>query len=209
MIKNFFRHNIHRFFCLCPTFLIQDTYRKVKHLFNTEDIYTDPSTECLKKIIDEIKLFAKKARERNLPIPATLLLMDDLAGGHVLHTNRKGVFANFSIQSRHWNTTIIVISQQPSSIDPNYRDNAENVLVFPSEREDDCSWIIRSYGSKLIGRSISIPKILDIAWHGGTDNPEEWGKHFLFIQAKPRQKTSFYIDFNKKINCYLVIYFTF
>jgi hypothetical protein len=147
-------------------------------------------------MVAEIKSFAKVCKNMGYKIPHSVVLMDDLAGDSIIHQNRRGTFANFAIQTPHWNISVILITQQPSSVDPNYRDNAEHVIIYPSERADDYMWLRKTYGGY---KQKGLRDIITFAWHGGKEEDDEWGLHFLYVQAVPRKKTNFYIDFDQKI----------
>jgi len=191
------RRSFHRIIVLCPTWYIQKTFDPIRSLVKESDIYIKPNENVLRLIVVDIEKNAHTCKRAGLPPMPTLILIDDMAGSTFLHGNRKGVFANLSIQTTHWNLSIIVISQQSTSVDPNFRDNVEHSLVYYSEREDDYSWLKRAFNSSVLGDS-NFREVVKFGWSGG-QGLKEYGKHFLYIKACNREPTKFFIDWDEEI----------
>jgi hypothetical protein len=186
-----------RIIVLCPTWYIQKTFDPIRKFVKDCDVYTKPTDNVLRCIIVDLESKAHTCKQAGLcPMP-TLILIDDMAGSSLLHGNRKGTFANLSIQTTHWNLSIIVISQQSTSVDPNFRDNTEHTLVFYSEREDDYTWMKKAFNSSVLGET-NFKEIVKFAWSGG-GGLKEYGKHFLYIKACNREPTRFFIDWCEEI----------
>jgi len=202
--KRFYKQ-IDRIIIICPTFLVQKTFapmrdeKRINSMIDPTDVYTEVTESTFKKVKNDIELKIKKANEVGGKTTRILILVDDLAGNSVIHNNRKGCFANFAVQTTHWNVSLFVISQQPFCVDPNFRNNCEGIIVFPSEGIDDLTWLKRAYQS-LAMNQIQMKEILLLAWKGGKNDNSEWGRHFLFINSQPRRHTRFFIDFKKEIN---------
>jgi hypothetical protein len=165
----------------------------------SEDIYLVSDKKVFDRIFKTIKASQEKRIRENKKTEKILILVDDLAGTVTVHGSRFSPFANLSIQTPHWNTSMIVITQQPTSISPSFRDNAEGIIVFPSEGELEIEWLKRCYQS-LIMETTDMKKIILTAWRGGRNDNEEWGQHFLYIECLPRRHSKFYIDFKYEIN---------
>jgi hypothetical protein len=197
LIKTQFAKQTDIFIAICPTFRFQKTYDPIRHLVRDACIYTDMGKDIMERVYKHIKELITKSHENKLPPPRICLIIDDCAGTGLIHGNRRGTFSNLSVQSTWWNLSIIAITQQPSSIDPNFRDNAEHILVFPSEREDDLTWLKKSYnGAK---KNTNFVELVEHAWRGGRNDEKEWGQHFLYILSIARSHSIFFIDFNVRI----------
>ena len=196
LINERFRYDYGRFYAVCPTFYIQDTFKPIRDLFRREDVYLKPDLKSIKKLLGEIQGFAEYCQYKGLPVPKSLVLFDDMSGSSLIHGCRKGIFAEFAVASRHWGASVIMISHQPQNVDPNYRDNCEEIIVFPSERQADHDWIKNNYDASINKRNLMDK--LEVAWKGGV-NKEEWGEHFFFLHTAHREKSRFFIDFNKEL----------
>lgn len=185
------------FIIMSPTFC-QETFNPIRNLFTPKTIFETVDQKALEKVCQSIITVRKSFLEKNLQPPRFCVIIDDCAGKSVIQGRRRGVFANFAVQSRHWETSLIVISQQPSCVDPNFRDNAEHVIAFPSEREEDILWLKKSYNTNFLD-GLSMTNIIKEAWLGGRNDSEEWGQHFLYIYRQPRGKSRYFIDFNKEL----------
>ena len=189
----------HLFFALVPSFYVQKTFEPVRHLFKPKNVFTDPDEKCLEYVIKTIKAISTSCAKKGIVPPKTLILIDDLAGKNIIHGNRRGMFSNFVTQFRHWDTSFISITQQPKSLDPNYRDNVTDVIAFPSEREEEVNWLRQSYNSSVVSKKRSVENIIATAWRGGRNGDEEIGQHFLFIHSQSRELSRFFVDFDSEL----------
>lgn len=164
-------------------------------------MYTHVNEKTFKIILNSIEAKARAAAKNGQPMEPVLILVDDCAGTRAIHGKRFGAFAHLAVQTKHWNISMVVITQQPSSLDPNFRQNAENVIVFPSQGKPNVEWLEREYQTVLMGES-AMKQIAIHAFRGGKKDNSEWGKHFLYIQARPRHLTKFFSDFNREIIIY-------
>ncbi len=177
----------------------QSTYDPIRKYIQKNDIIYNITKDTIKQIFDDIKHLYEVCKAKGVPPQRTLIFMDDLAGSGLMHGGRRGAFANLAIQTPHWSLSIIVVSHQPTNTDPNFRNNAENVIVFPPDGEEELVWLRKSYQS-LAMKNITMRDILLYAWSGSKSGDiSEWGKHFLFIHAQPRSHTRFFVDFNREI----------
>lgn len=164
-------------------------------------MYTHVNEKTFKIILNTIEAKARAAAKNGQPMEPVLILVDDCAGTRAIHGKRFGAFAHLAVQTKHWNISMVVITQQPSSLDPNFRQNAENVIVFPSQGKPNVEWLEREYQTVLMGDA-AMKKIAIHAFRGGRKDNAEWGKHFLYIRARPRHLTQFFSDFNREIIVY-------
>jgi hypothetical protein len=189
---------ITRLIVVCPTFRMQSCFDPLRRYVKESDIHDCISVDTFKRISRDIFRVQKELSQCNSDSERILVLVDDCAGSNAIHGNRQGAFAHLAVQTPHWNTSMFVITQNPTSVSPSFRENAENVVIFPSEGEAECLWLKRCYQS--IGMEADLmERIISLAWRGGREDNEEWGKHFLLIMATPRTRSRFFIDFKKEI----------
>ncbi len=190
--------NMDRYIVLCPSFRSQATYEPIRDWFKDGDIYENAKGDTFNKIFKDIQAFNKFALDRKQPKPKTLILMDDMAGTNVIHSNGKGAFPTFAAQVTHWNCSLVVLSQDPKRTDPLFRKNAENLIAFPSEAKYDMEWLESSFNSSIFAQHHDFKQIVYQAWSAGKGDSEV-GKHFLFIHSAPRTLSRFFSDFDKEI----------
>lgn len=176
----------------------QNTYDSIRKFIQRNDIHSNPHKDTFKNIFEDIAKLVRIAHNNGIPPQRTLILVDDLAGTGLMHNNRKGAFASLSVQTPHWSISLIVISHKPTNTDPDFRNNAENIIIFPPDGEEEYLWVKRCYQS-LAMKNKSLLQIVSFAFNGGKDNSSEWGKHFLFIYAEPRSHSRFFVDFDREI----------
>jgi energy-coupling factor transporter ATP-binding protein EcfA2 len=196
--------NFDRFIFVCPSYYDQELFRLVDHLvIRKKDIYHEPTNSTFDEIKEDILIVNAHCKKEGKPKVRTLIMVDDLAGLHVLHGGRFGSFPNFCVSARHSGTSLIVISQQPTSVTPAFRDNANCIIAFPSNRDLDIRWLIKEY--KMPNMDAQRMKTLILrAWRGVDDDGAEddennFGKHFLFIIYDPRTYTKYYSDFDYSV----------
>lgn len=89
-------------------------------------------------IFDRITGLCEKRRDER-----SLLIVDDCAADHGTNTGRKGGFANIANNARWINLSVIVITQNLSSISPSMRDNAEAIIFFRSLNVNEKEYLLR------------------------------------------------------------------
>ncbi len=193
-----FRRIVDRIIIVCPTYNIQDTFDPIRKLVQPCDVYTRATKEDFVLIYKSIKKIQEFNKSKGNAMQRILILVDDMAGTPALHGSRISPFAHLSIQTPHWSTSMIVITQQPTNVSPSFRDNAEAIVVFPSEGVLEVEWLYRCYSSLMMNEG-DMKRIILKAWRGGRKDNQEWGKHFLFIECTPRRHSQFWIDFDTRI----------
>lgn len=199
LIKNYFASQVNRIIACGPTFNSQKTYDPIRQVVKKEDIYSKLNNKSLQMLIDRLEASYLKARTLGTEPEKVLVFIDDLAGNSVIHGKRQGPFAQLATQVTHWNFSLFVISQQPTCTDPNFRDNAENIVVFRDKGEGTYKWLKCAYTALDQDKEL-VKRVILTAWQGGLGSNKELGKHFLFIHAEPRGGTRFFIDFDQEIN---------
>jgi hypothetical protein len=190
---------VDRVIVICPTYDTQSAFDPLREFVDSErDVFTELRPSTISQIVEQIKEQHRVAHERGVDPPNNLILIDDFAGNRTLHMGRKGDFADFVLQSRHYNTSLFVISQQPKAITPAFRDNLEGVIVFPSLRRADYDWVHEEYGGAMRSKE-EFMKVVRRAWRG-PNGKEEFGQHFLFILLEPRTPARFFTDFTHELS---------
>lgn len=177
---------------------MQDAFDGIRKYVRPEDVYLRLDAATFKRITAKIFNAQKQSLKNTGKKIRFLVLVDDCAGSNAIHGNRQSPFAHLAVQTTHWSMTLIVITQNPTSVSPSFRENAENVAIFPSEGELEYQWLRRTYQSLAMEEDL-MKKIITTAWKGGKRDNAEWGKHFLFIAARPRTHSRFFIDFKQEI----------
>lgn len=195
---DWFIPQINRIIVLCPTFRRQKTFDPIRSFVKEKDIYTQPNNASLKKVMQELEFNLNRADATGVESEKVLVIIDDVAGQSVIQCRRQGPFANFAVQSTHWNVSLFVLTQQPTCCDPNFRDNAEHITYFPSPGECSYNWLKKSYTCLEMNKH-DMKEVILLAQYGGSErDPKERGKHFLYIY-KDITGVRFFIDFGLEI----------
>lgn len=199
LIKDKLAAEHHRIIGCSPTLNCQDTFDPIRKLIKPEDVHENFNTKTLQMVIEKIHCNYKRAKAIGTDPEKILMFIDDLAGNSCIHGKRQGPFAQFANQCNWWKVTLIVLTQQPTAVDPNFRDNAENIIVFRDKGMAAFDWVRQAYTALDQDKEL-IRRVMMTAWRGGRNDNSELGQHFLFIHAAPRGETEFFVDFDQKIN---------
>lgn len=200
LINNVFRPQIERLISICPTWYTQDCFEPIHDLINRkEDAIVDLNGDVFGKLFDDLfKVYALRRKEGKEPIK-TLVFIDDLAGTSLIHGGRVSSFAHFAIQLRPLKCSCILLSQQPTAVSPAYRDNVSDVIAFASTRKEDKRWLIREYCSfKMTEQTMN--QLIETAWGSANEEDGIEEDHFIFIHKPPRQKITYYANFDYSLN---------
>lgn len=191
---------IDRIIVVCPTYWEQDIFEPIREFVNPHrDVFLQLNGDTITQILEEIQNQYHICSESGLPPIETLVLIDDMGGNKALHGGRHGSFPNFCLQSRHYHTSLFVVTQQAKSVTPAFRDNLEGVIIYPSLRKNEIDWAYEEYGMTL--KKDSFVRLLKKAWKGpGKNDDSEWGQHFLFILLGLRTKPRFFVDFTHELS---------
>ncbi len=199
LIKRYYASQVNRVISVGPTFPDQKTYDPIRHMVKPEDVYANVTIKSIQILFDRLEASYRKSKGMGAEAEKVLVFIDDMAGNSAIHGKRFGAFSNFAVRCTHWNVSLFVISQQPMCTDPNFRDNAENIIVYKDKGRGSFEWLDRAYTALDCDNSL-VKKVLLTAWRGGRQDNKEMGKHFLFIHSEPRGDTRFFIDFDQEIN---------
>lgn len=201
LIISVVRHEVDRIIVICPSFWVQKTFAPMHHLVKEQDVYPRLNKQTFKIIEQTLDARNTKAVLSGGRVERVLILVDDMAGNPILYGSRQGPFGHLAVRTPHLQLSMIVITQQPMFITPAFRENCEYIVVFPSEGIVELDWLKRNYESIIMKRNkVSIEDIVCFAWQGGRRDSKEWGTHFLIIESIPRQRSRYWIDFNKIIS---------
>lgn len=149
-----------------PTYRFQNICRPLdQFLGSRENLIEEPNTDRLRSILRRL---SEDERARN----RTLLLIDDCAGDSALNVGRKGPFATLSNNARHLNLSIIVLTQNMTSISRSFRDNVEALILFRTLHVRELALLVDEHNPYLGER-----KLLERVYHQVTSQPH----HFLFL----------------------------
>lgn len=120
-------------YVICPTFE-QPAYNSLRDMVTKVYEHVDARTEEDENVFDKLIRKVKKNAEDHR---TTLLLVDDCAGEHATNTGRKGGLPKMAANARHWNLSLICITQNLSSMSATVRDNSEGLILFPTMNDDE------------------------------------------------------------------------
>lgn len=191
---------IDRIIVVCPTYFEQKTFDPIREYVNPKrDVFVQINGDTISQILEEIRDQYHITTERGVKPIETLVIIDDMGGNRALHGGRHGSFPDFCLQSRHYHTSLFVVTQQAKSITPAFRDNLEGVIIYPSLRKNEIDWAYEEYGMTL--KKDSFVRLLKKAWRGpGRNDDLQWGEHFLFILLGLRTRPRFFVDFTHELS---------
>ena len=121
---------------ICPTFEWNATYEEWKY-YGDEDFFAiscvqDEVEKWLKYIVD----FAKGSQ--------SLIILDDCASGKSVK-NRTSELVKLGFSARHYNLSVVVITQQLTSIAKPFRENISKLVTFYNPNKKDMKIIMEEY----------------------------------------------------------------
>ncbi len=204
IVDKVLRYQIDRLIVICPSWSFQEVFDPIRDMvkeerdvFETEKLESEenPFKTIFKQLVRcKTNAIRKGCRQLNIG-----LLVDDMSGTGMMHGGRISALSNMAIQARHWNLSIIVLTQQPMSITPGYRDNVDAVIAFPPLRQQDRMWLYNEYNANGLKKEKFMALVMK-AWKGNdVDDDSEYGSHFLFILLPTRSKARYFIDYAYEI----------
>ena len=127
--KNYFDH----IFFICPTFQWNKTYEKWKYDKDEDFIAIPCDQDEVEKWLKIVVDFAKGSK--------SLVILDDCASGKNVK-NRTSELVKLGFSARHFNLSVIVITQQLTSIAKPFRENISKLVTFYNP---DMKTIIEEY----------------------------------------------------------------
>lgn len=195
------RSQIDRLIGICPTWLTQAQFRVLDNMVNFDrDIFTDLTPETFKIIYKQIitchNLCIKQGRR---PI-RTLLFIDDCGSDPVIHGGRISHFGKLAIQMRPLGVSAIITVQNPKLVSPNFRENANHFIFFPTQRTDYVKWICQEYCGGTSPQTFY--KILERAWEGADDDEDDEEnpkRRWLYILGSEVGRNRFFANFETEL----------
>lgn len=87
--------------------------------------------------LEEVLEFVKKKQSNGEESARSLLIMDDCAGLSEMNTGRLGSLPALANKSRWMNLSIIIVTQNMTSITPAFRENAEAYILFQTMNRNE------------------------------------------------------------------------
>lgn len=205
LIHRVLRQQVDRVVICCPTWDTQSTFNIIRDMVKpTRDIIDfDPrdGSDPFKKFYKSLVKQRDAASAKGETALRTLLLVDDMAGERMQH-ERMGYLARLSVQYRHLNLSIIVISQQPKLTCNAFRQNINAAICFPPSSTNGSAWVHEELNLNLVPKR-HFEYMINTAWRGGRNDREEIGSHFLFVLILKRKPARYFIDYSRELTCEL------
>ena len=130
--KRYFDH----IFLICPTFEWNKTYEEWEY-DKDEDFIAIPSHQ------DDVEKWLKFVVEYSKG-SKSLIILDDCASGKSVK-NRTSELVKLGFSARHFNLSVVVITQQLTSIAKPFRENISKLVTFYNPNKKDMKTIIEEY----------------------------------------------------------------
>ena len=130
--KNYFEY----IFLICPTFEWNKTYENWKY-DKDENFITIPCDQ------DNVEYWLKFVVEFSKGTKS-LVILDDCASGQSVK-NRTSELVKLEFSARHYNLSVVVITQQLTSIAKPFRENISKLITFYNPNKKDMTTIIQEY----------------------------------------------------------------
>lgn len=195
IIDQVMRGQIDRLIVICPTWSSQQVFRTLDNLVDYErDVFEDLDKNTFETIYQQVKQQIRYCNENGLTPIRTALLIDDCGSDNLIHGGRISPFGKLAIQFRHLNISAFVLVQNPKLVSPNFRENANHFIFFPSNRVDDMNWIYKEYGSGAFSKHAFF-KVLARVWEG-----DETGiSNFFYVYCPERSSARFFSNFTLEL----------
>ena len=123
-------------FLICPTFEWNTTWRNWKY-YNDDDFYAIPCDQDeVEKWLKYIVNFSRGSK--------SLIILDDCASGKCIK-NRTSELVKLGFSARHFNLSVVVITQQLTSIAKPFRENISKLVTFYNPNKKDMNTILDEY----------------------------------------------------------------
>ena len=123
-------------FLICPTFEWNTTWENWKYYYD-EDFYAIPCKQDeVEKWLKFIVNYAKGSK--------SLIILDDCASGKCVKS-RTSELVKLGFSARHFNLSVVVITQQLTSIAKPFRENISKLVTFYNPNKKDMKTIMEEY----------------------------------------------------------------
>jgi hypothetical protein len=169
---------------------MQPAYRLLDEFVHGDSLFTTATED----VFDHIK---QQLFETNFALK-TLLIIDDQAGSPGLNAGRKGAFGQMIPNARHWNLSIVVMTQNVTSVSPTMRDNSDFLMAFYLSNTKEMDILKKEFNPSFMMKNAFV--VLYYAALGGIDRPQEpYSFLFVALQAPLR----FYRKFEEQLKLQL------
>jgi hypothetical protein len=202
IISHILSPQIDRLIVVCPTWSTQDVFRRLDYLVKPErDVFEDLDSNTFNTIFEQVLSQVRFCKKEGLKQIRTCILIDDCGSNNAIHGGRISSFGKLAVQLRHLGCSCLVIIQHPKLVSPNYRENVNHTIIYPSQRADELTWINNEYNSTLCSKE-SFLKLVFAAWDPLSSQGErnEYGQHFLYIYQPPRKAIQFFREFEEELS---------
>ena len=136
MIESDYKNHFDFIVLVCPTFSWNKTYQEWRYI-NDEDVIP---IECDHDNVDKLlHIISEIYKGTN-----TLITLDDCACSKAVK-NRTGELVRLAFSARHYGISIIVITQQITSIAKPYRENISKLTTFYNANRSDMKFVFDDY----------------------------------------------------------------
>lgn len=173
LIRSHIIPQVNKVYAIVSTFS-QVSYRVLDEFIDPEALFSTASESVF-------RLIKEKIHENNFALKI-LLIIDDQAGVQALNSGRKGTFAELIPNALHWNLTIVVMTQNVTSVTPTLRDNADFLMAFYTSNSKEMDILKKEFNPSFLTKDAFL--VMYYAALGGVERPQE--KYaFLFVALKP------------------------
>ena len=163
----FYRHYFDSIYVFSPTFKLDKKLQKMKipdsQIYEDQDDYEEIIQEIIQTQQEEIEQLGKSEADH------VLLIFDDLAGSKMFSHNRS-ILNRLALNSRHYNISIILTTQQSNLINTAFRTNLSAMIIFGSCLNNKKE--LQRLRDEYLGRfnDKQIKRILDYVFHDSPYN---------------------------------------
>ena len=135
-IENKYKNYFDYIFLICPTFEWNKTYENWKYDKDEDFIAIPCDQDNVEDWLKFIVNFSKGSK--------SLIILDDCASGKNVK-NRTSELVKLGFSARHYNLSVVVITQQLTSIAKPFRENVSKLVTFYNPNKKDMTTIIQEY----------------------------------------------------------------
>ncbi len=125
---------VDRLIVVVASFWTQDTFKPLWQLTKVnkgeDTARLIPKRDLFAELTPDVLRFIQKQLHEKAADERVAIFIDDQAGSHSVHLGRKGVFATIANNAVWQNSSVIVLTQNLTSISPSFRDNVEGLIAF-------------------------------------------------------------------------------
>ena len=123
-------------FLICPTFEYNKTWGRWKCTYDADFYVIDCDQDQVEKYLKSVVDFTKGNK--------SLIILDDCASGKSVK-NRTSELVKLGFSTRHYNISVVVITQQLTSIAKPFCENISKLVCFYNPNKKDMKTIMEEY----------------------------------------------------------------